>query len=368
MPGAGSCGTPSHEGHVPLTLPTHFSIANRSVGEGAPCFVIAEAGVNHNGNLDLAERLIDAAADAHADAVKFQTFAPARLVSAGADKAPYQKETTGSGSQRDMLEQLALPTSAWAHLKARAEGRGLVFLSTPFDESSADLLVALGVPALKIGSGELTNHLLLSHVAAAGVPLLISTGMATMDEVRAGVTVASAQGAPVAILHCVSSYPAQARDCNLTAMSTMHDELGCPVGFSDHTLGNTVAVAAVAMGAKLVEKHLTVDRTLAGPDHRASLEPREFTALVSAVREVEAARGDGKKRPMACEEDVRRVARRSLFWARPVVAGAVVERADLDALRPATGLPPSCFHEIVGRRAARAVAAGQMVSPGDLLQ
>lgn len=343
-----------------------LQIGARQVGGGAPCFVIAEAGVNHNGDVALAERLIDAAADANADAVKFQTFTPARLVSASADKAAYQKETTGGGSQREMLEQLALPPAAWPRLKAHAEKRGILFFSTPFDEQSADLLLALGVPALKIGSGELTNHLLLSHVARARVPVLLSTGMSTMDEVRAGVDVVSAHGAPTAVFHCVSSYPAAAADCNLRAMERMRGALGCPVGFSDHTLGDAVALAAVALGAELLEKHLTLDCAMAGPDHRASLEPAPFRALVAAVRDVEAARGDGEKRPVPAEEDVLRVARRSLFWARAVRAGDVIERADLEALRPASGLSPARYLDVIGQRAARDLKPGELVRQEDV--
>ena len=343
-----------------------IEIGGQQVGGAAPCFVIAEAGVNHNGDVALAERLIDAAADAHADAVKFQTFAPDRLVSSSADKAAYQKQTTGGGTQREMLERLALPTSAWPRLKERAARRGVLFFSTPFDEVSADLLLDLGVPALKIGSGELTNHLLLSHVSNARVPLLLSTGMATMDEVRAGVDVARAHGAPLALFHCVSSYPAEAADCNLRAMATLRAALACPVGFSDHTLGLTVPIAAVAMGAELLEKHLTLDPSMEGPDHRASLDPRGFAELVVAVRAVEASLGDGEKRPRAAEQDVRRVARRSLFWARSVKRGAVIERGDLRALRPASGISPARFGELVGKRTAVDVEAGAMIKAEDL--
>ncbi len=343
-----------------------LSIGSKTVGGASPCFVIAEAGVNHNGDVALAEQLIDAAAAAAADAVKFQTFVPERLVSLGADKAAYQKETTGGGSQREMLEKLALPKSAWAHLKAHAERRGILFFSTPFDEESADLLLELGVPALKVGSGELTNHLLLSHVAKARVPLLLSTGMATMDEVKAGFHVARAAGAPLAVFQCVSSYPAEPGDCNLRAMQTLREALGCPVGFSDHTLGLAVPTAAVAMGAELLEKHLTLDTSMEGPDHRASLEPRAFAELVGAVRAVEAARGDGVKRPTSAEDDVRRVARRSLFWARPKQRGEVITRADLMALRPATGMSPSRYLDVIGKRTAADVAEGAILKPGDV--
>ncbi len=343
-----------------------ITIGDKAIGKGSPCFVIAEAGVNHNGDVALAEQLIDAAADAHADAVKFQTFVPERLVSSSAEKAAYQKETTGGGSQQEMLAKLALPRSAWARLKAHAERRGVMFFSTPFDEESADLLVRLGVPALKIGSGELTNHLLLSHVAKAGLPLLLSTGMATLEEVKAGVDVARSAGAPVAVFHCVSSYPAEPKDCNLRAMETLREALGCAVGFSDHTLGLAVPTAAVAIGAELLEKHLTLDTSMSGPDHRASLDPPAFAELVRAVRAVEAARGDGVKRPTSAEDEVRRVARRSLFWTRAKARGSVVERADVQALRPATGLSPARFSEVVGRRVGVDVQAGAMIALEDL--
>ena len=341
-------------------------IGSRIVGDGARCFVIAEAGVNHNGDVALAERLVDAAADAGADCVKFQTFKPARLVSAHAEKASYQKETTGGGTQKEMLDKLALPDTAWPRLMRRAQARGITFMSTPFDEESADLLVRLGVPALKVGSGELTNHLLLAHVARAGIPVLLSTGMADLAEVQAAVDVVRAAGAPVALFHCVSSYPARAQDANLAAMATMREALGCPVGFSDHTLGVAVSTAAVALGAELVEKHLTLDCNMEGPDHRASLEPTAMADLIQAVRAAEQARGDGIKRPRAAEEDVRRVARRSLFWAADATAGTRVEVTFIEALRPATGISPARWRDVVGRRLAREVRAGTPVALEDL--
>jgi N-acetylneuraminate synthase/N,N'-diacetyllegionaminate synthase len=349
-----------------VTTSSFIRIGDVRVGGGARCFVIAEAGVNHNGDVALAERLVDAAADSGADCVKFQTFRPSRLVSSRADKAAYQKETTGGGTQMEMLEKLALPDDAWPRLMKRARERGILFMSTPFDEESADMLVRAGVPALKIGSGELTNHLLLEHVAAAGLPILLSTGMADLDETRAAVDVVRARGAAVAVFHCVSSYPALPDDANLKAMATLRQALACPVGFSDHTLGVAVATAAVALGAELVEKHLTLDVTMEGPDHRASLDPRGMKELVAAIRAAEAAVGDGVKAPRPAEEDVRRVARRSLFWARPGLAGAVVTRDDIQALRPSTGISPVRWRDVVGQRLARSVTPGEPVAWEDL--
>jgi N,N'-diacetyllegionaminate synthase len=337
-----------------------------SWGNGARCFVIAEAGVNHNGDVALAAQLVDAAAAAGADCVKFQTFTPSRLVSSSADKAAYQKETTGGGTQREMLEKLALPDDAWPRLLARAQEKGIAFMSTPFDEASADLLVKMGVPALKIGSGELTNHMLLDHVARARLPVLLSTGMASLDEVRAAVDVLRAHGTSLALFHCVSSYPASASDCNLRAMATMRTAFDVPVGFSDHTLGVDVALAAVAMGAELIEKHLTLDTTMAGPDHRASLAPGDFARLVRGIRDVESALGDGVKAPRPAEIDVRSVARRSLFWARDVAAGAVIVREDIEALRPAGGMEPGLWRDVVGRTAAASVRAGARLNSEDL--
>ncbi len=345
---------------------SHVIVAGRSIGGAAPCFVIAEAGVNHNGDVALAERLVDAAADAGADCVKFQTFRAARLVSSSAEKAPYQQQATGQGSQQEMLENLSLPDDAWPRLMARASDRRILFLSTPFDAESADLLLRLGVGALKLGSGELTNHLLLAHVAGAGVPLLLSTGMASLDDVAAARDLVVAAGAPLALFHCVSSYPAAASDCNLRAMASMRAAFQCPVGFSDHTLGVDMGLAAVAAGAELYEKHLTLSRSMAGPDHRASLEPEEMKRLIVALRGVEAALGDGDKRPRPAELEVRRVARRSLFWTAKLRAGDVVVAANIEALRPATGIEPTRWRDVVGRVVARDVDAGRLIAWEDL--
>lgn len=342
-------------------------LGERRLGAGPP-FVIAEAGVNHNGDVELARRLVDAAAGAGADAVKFQTFDPAALAAGGAPTAEYQRRAgVAATDQREMLERLALPVTAWAELRARAIERGLVFLSTPFDDGSADLLDRLGVPAFKVGSGELTNTPFLGRLARRGRPLLLSTGMADMVEVAAAVDAVRGNGdPPLALLHCVSSYPAAPVDANLRAIETMRRAFGVPVGWSDHTPGIELGLAAAALGAALVEKHLTLDRSLPGPDHAASLEPAAFRALADGVRDVAAALGTGTKAPVAAERDVARVARRSLHWRRGLAAGAVVEAADLVALRPATGLAPGRLEDLVGRRTARAVAAGTRVEPADV--
>jgi N,N'-diacetyllegionaminate synthase len=335
---------------------------------GRHTFVIAEAGVNHNGDPALARRLIEAAAEVGADAVKFQTFDPSALAARGAPTARYQREAgVEAGDQHDMLAALALPAEAWRDLQAHARSLDLVFISTPFDDGSADLLDALGVPALKVGSGELTNTPFIARLARRGRPLLVSTGMADMVEVAAAVDTVRANGdPPLALLHCVSSYPASPADANLRAMETMRRAFGVPVGWSDHTPGIELAPAAVAAGATLIEKHLTLDRTLPGPDHAASIEPSAFRAMMEAIRITEAALGSGIKVPVAAERDVAAVARRSLYWRTSLPAGRVIETGDLDALRPSGGLPPSRLGELVRRQTARAVNAGDRVEAGDV--
>jgi N,N'-diacetyllegionaminate synthase len=345
-----------------------FVVGSRRIGAGEPVFVIAEAGVNHNGDPDLARRLVDAAAEAGADAVKFQTFRTEALVSGAAPKARYQLETTGTDeSQQAMLAKLELSPAAHATLRDRARERGLVFFSTPFDEASADLLDGLGVELLKVPSGEVTNLPLLRHLAAKRRPILMSTGMCTLAEVETAVgTLAAAGDPPLALLHCVSAYPAPAEDTNLRAMDTLRARFGCPVGLSDHSLGIAIALAAVARGADVLEKHVTLDKTLPGPDHRASLEPAELTALVRGVRAIEAALGDGDKRPMPSELDTRAVARRSVVAARALAAGHRLARADVAIKRPGTGIAPADLDRVLGRRLARALAADELLDWGSL--
>ncbi|MEX2214943.1 MAG: N-acetylneuraminate synthase [Phycisphaeraceae bacterium] len=328
-----------------------MTIGDRKIGEGQRVFVIAEAGVNHNGDERVAHELIEAAADAGADAVKFQTFKASELVTASAPKAAYQVASTGAQeSQRDMLAKLELPAEAFAALKAHAEKLGLVFLSSPFDAPSAKLLIELGVKAFKLGSGELTNTPMLAQLAATGRPLILSTGMASLEEVEDASDVLAAHGnSPVAWLHCVSTYPAPADQSNLRAMDSLRLVVDGPVGLSDHTMGWEVALAAVARGASIIEKHLTLSRDMKGPDHAASLEPVELKQMIEQLRRVESALGDGVKRAMACELDTRKVARKSLVAARDLLAGTVLKAGDLACKRPGTGISPAMLDSIVGR-------------------
>lgn len=326
-------------------------------------FVIAEAGVNHNGDPALARRMVDSAADAGADAVKFQTFEAERVASAAAPKAAYQQRTTDAAeSQLDMLRRLELPRDAHEALKAQCTERGIEFMSTPFDPDSADFLAALGVARFKIGSGELTNLPFLRHVARHGRPIILSTGMATLDEVGTAVeTVRGAGVTDISLLHCVSSYPADPADSNLRAMATMGAAFNLPVGLSDHTMGIAVATAAAALGAIIIEKHFTLERTLPGPDHAASLEPDEMKAMITAIRTVTAALGDGIKRPADSELENRDLVRRSLVAACDIAKGALIEEAMIDIRRPGTGLPPASRDTLVGRRTRRTIAAGTML-------
>ncbi|NHC14604.1 N-acetylneuraminate synthase family protein [Motilibacter deserti] len=326
-------------------------------------YVIAEAGVNHDGDLGVAHELIDVAVAAGADAVKFQTFDPDALVAAGADVTPYQRRSGVTTGQRDMLAALALPATAWSELAKHAEQVGISFLSSPFDAASARLLVDLGVGMLKVGSGELTNLPFLAELATAGLPLLLSTGMATEDEV-ADALAAVGTAVPVSLLHCVSAYPAPFEDANLRVIPRMQERFGVPVGWSDHTEGTVTAVAAVALGASLLEKHITTDRTRTGPDHAASMEPAVFTQYVADVRAAAGSLGDGQKRRMPSEQANAPLVRRSWHAAVDLAPGAVLSASDVVALRPETGIPPTM--SLVGRQVARPVPAGQPVRPEDL--
>jgi N,N'-diacetyllegionaminate synthase len=349
------------------TTPPAVEIAGRRVGGGEPPLVIAEAGVNHNGSPDLALRLVDAAADAGADAIKFQTFNADALATASAPVAAYQRERTAAKSQVDMLRALELPPDALRACRDRAVERGLLFLSTPFDRNAVRVLAELGVPAFKVGSGDLTNLVLLRAVAAHRLPVLLSTGMASLEEVDAAVADLRSHGdPPLVLLQATSAYPADPSDANLAAMATLGGRFGVPVGCSDHTPGIAVATAAAALGAAVIEKHLTLDRSLPGPDHAASLEPNQFADLVRAVREAHAAIGDGEKAPRPAEEDVARVVRRSLVVVRPISAGEVLAEGDLDAMRPAGGMSPLLLDDVIGRRAARDLEARRLLLPDDL--
>ncbi|UCG39539.1 MAG: N-acetylneuraminate synthase [bacterium] len=341
-----------------------IQIADRVVGAGSPCLVIAEAGVNHNGDKDTAMALVDAAAGAGADAVKFQTFRTDSLVTRWAPKAAYQRKTTReSESQYEMLRRLELPGGVYRELASHCRDLGILFLSTPFDAQSADLLQEIGVPAFKVPSGEVTNLPLLRHIGSKGKPVILSTGMADIGEVsRAVETLEEAGSRDMVILHCVSSYPAQPDEMNLRAMDTLRQAFGYPVGLSDHTLGFEISLAAVALGAAVLEKHFTLDRNLPGPDHGASLEPEELASMVKAVRKVEAALGSGLKEPSAAERDTARSVRKSLVAAQFIAAGTILEGDMIAVRRPGTGLPPARLPDLIGRKALVDIQEGQLLA------
>jgi N,N'-diacetyllegionaminate synthase len=320
-------------------------------------FVIAEAGVNHNGDMGMARRLVEVAAESGADAVKFQTFKAAGLVSKSARKAEYQQRETGSSeSQYEMLKRLELDAEAHAELKAACDRCGIRFMSTPFDDGSIDLLVSMGMDIFKIPSGEITNLPYLRRIGGLGRRVILSTGMSTLAEVGDALQVLQAAGTPlrdITVLHATTEYPAPMAEVNLRAMLSLAREFGVAVGYSDHTPGIEIPVAAVALGACVIEKHFTLDRSLPGPDHKASLEPGELKAMVSAIRNVEAALGDGIKRPTPSEIKNMAVARKSLVASRDIRKGEPFGPSNMAAKRPGTGESPMRWDEFAGRPAPR---------------
>ena len=342
----------------------NFRIGPRDIGASAPCFIIAEAGVNHNGDIALAHQLIDIAVNAGADAVKFQTFRADRLAAPSAAKATYQKVTTDTDeTQLAMLRRLELVPEDFAALKTHCDRSGIIFLSTPFEEESADLLERLGVAAFKLPSGEVTNLPFLRHVAAKGRPIILSTGMANMQEVTAAVAAIAEGGlVPLALLHCTSAYPADPAESNLRAMATLSTAFKVPVGFSDHTPGIAISIAAVALGATIIEKHFTIDRALPGPDHKASLEPRQLAELVAGIRATEVSLGDGVKQPQPGEQELSNVVRKSLVALRELPVGTVIESGMVGILRPGSGIPPGFLDAVCGRRLTRSLPAGTPIT------
>ena len=343
---------------------TGVVIGERVVGPGHPCFIIAEAGVNHNGSLEVARQLVDVAVQAGANAVKFQTFKAERIVARNAPKAEYQVRNTGNAeSQFEMIRRLELSPEMHWDLRAYFDYKGILFMTSPFDEESADLLADLDVAVFKIPSGEITNLPFLDHVARNGKPMIVSTGMSTIGEVATAVdTIHQANNRDLVLLHCVSNYPADPADVNLKAMATMAAAFQVPVGYSDHTTGVEVSLAAVALGACVIEKHFTLDRNQPGPDHLASLEPEELESMVRGIRTVEASLGHGRKEPAASETDTAAVARKSLVTARDIPAGQRLTEEYIAVKRPGTGLPPSMISHILGRTTRVAVSAGTLIT------
>lgn len=341
-----------------------ISIGNKRIGEGNPCFIIAEAGVNHNGDLNLAKKLIDVASEAGADAIKFQTFISENLVTPSAGKADYQKKNvSASTSQFQMLKKLELSEADFSKLSTYATQKGLIFLSTAFDDESIEILIRLEIPAFKIPSGEITNLPSIEKIGMQKKPVILSTGMSTIEEIQEAVDCLLEKGCvEIVILHCTTNYPAPLESVNLRAMDTIHDIFHLPVGYSDHTEGIIVPIAAVARGACLIEKHITLDRTLPGPDHAASIEPDELKDMIVSIRKVEQALGNSDKNPDSCELSNRDIVRKSIVASVNILKGSILTESMLTLKRPGTGIEPKNLKNLVGKRVIREIIKDTLIS------
>jgi len=327
--------------------------------------IIAEAGVNHNGDLEIAKKLIDVAASAGADLVKFQTFNAERLVTEGAPKAEYQNTAAdNSESQKEMLRKLELTESMHQELMAHCALRNIGFFSTGFDIESINMLVSFGQELFKIPSGEITNLPYLRHIGKLGKEVILSTGMSSMDEIESAISALEKSGTPrakIIVLHCTTAYPAPMVDVNLYAMQSIRSKFGVTVGYSDHTLGIEISLAAVALGATVIEKHFTLDRTLPGPDHKASLEPEELRSMIAGIRSIEEALGDGLKRLMPSEVNNRDVARKSVVARLPIISGQVLNEENLTTKRPGTGISPMDWDNLIGMISHRNYSVDELI-------
>jgi N-acetylneuraminate synthase len=344
-----------------------FLVGDRPVGPGEPVFIIAEAGVNHNGDVNLAKKLVNVAEEAGADAVKFQTFRAHEVASQIAGLAKYQRRPgTGQIKMVDMLKKLELSDDAHHVLWNHAKKRGILPLSSPYSVSSAELLARLNMAAYKIPSGEITNVELLRFIAKQGRPVILSTGMAVIDEIETAVRILKAGvGSKIALLHCVSSYHTPYENANIRAIETLKNRFNLPVGYSDHTMGVEVAVAAVALGACVIEKHITLDRGLPGPDHKVSLMPDEFKQMIRMIRNVSVSMGSGEKKPQPVEKEALLLARRSLTAARNLKADDIIGPDDIVLKRPGTGISAGLLDEFVGRKLLRDVREDEQFKYAD---
>ncbi|MGD9079177.1 MAG: N-acetylneuraminate synthase family protein [Desulfobacterales bacterium] len=348
-----------------------LNAGGKKIGYGEPCFIVAEAGVNHNGDMDLAMRLVDVAAEAGVDAVKFQFFDPPNVTTSETGLAKYQREQLGnSENQIEMLKKLALTESEIARLKTHAEEKGLIFMCTSHSGvNEYKILDRMGVVAHKVGSGDLLNLPVLKYLAGTGKPIILGTGMATLDEVKAAYRFFVREGCQQTIfLHCTTEYPCPFDRINMNALTRMIKELDCPVGYSDHSLGTEAPIMAVTLGACVLEKHFTIDRTLPGPDHEASILPDELERMVRQIRNVEAARGTSEKMPTASENDTAGVARKSIVYARDLPKGSVLGEGDITVKRPGTGMSPLLFFEVIGKKTKRRAFKDQLVNPEDFVK
>lgn len=335
----------------------NIQIGKRQIGDGCSCFIIAEAGVNHNGEMPIAKKLIDAAAEAGADAVKFQTFIAEELATQGVDKAQYQKSGLASGkSQLEMLKSLEFGKDEFEELCAYCNKKGIVFLSTPFDFKSADMLEGLNIPAYKISSGDLNNYPFLSYISKKQKPMILSTGMSELDEISAALSsIKKENNHEIIVLQCTSAYPAPYEEIHLNAMKFLREKFKVLVGFSDHSIGIEVSIAAVALGACVVEKHFTLDKSFEGPDHKASINPSELTSLVKSIRHVEASLGSDAKTTNPSEQNTKRIARKKIIAANNIPAGSVLRREHIAFKRNELGLAPSNLEKILNRKTKKLI-------------
>ncbi|EKQ51121.1 MULTISPECIES: N-acetylneuraminate synthase [unclassified Clostridium] len=331
------------------------------------CFIIAEAGVNHNGNINVAKKLVDAAYEAGVDAIKFQTFKTENLVTKNAHKAEYQKRTTGNGNQYEMLKKLELSYDDHIEIKNYCSEKGILFISTPFDFESVDLLKKLDIPLYKISSGDLTNIPLLKYVGKLNKSMIISTGMSDLGEVEDAIeSIKETGNNKISLLHCTSNYPTDYEDVNLNAMITLKNAFKLPVGYSDHTIGIEVSVAAAVMGAKIIEKHFTLDKSMEGPDHKASLNPEELKQMVRSIRHVEKALGDGIKKCESSEQNTKNVARKSIVAITNIKKGETISYNNIGFKRPGNGISPKLVGNIIGKIAIEDIAADSLISFSDI--
>lgn len=345
-----------------MTYPT-VQLNDRTIGSSESCYIIAEIGVNHNGSVALAHQMIEAAADAGADAVKFQTFFADELLTASTPKADYQVVGTGKGNQNDMLRGLELKAEDFAALKLHCDKVGIDFMSTAFDEKSLDIVASLSPVCLKWPSGELNNSIMLRKAAKLDLPVILSTGMGSIAEVAEAVeTLRDADCQNIIVLQCVSQYPARIEDQNLRAMANMSPILGVPIGFSDHTLGPYAAIAARALGMSVLEKHFTLDCNMNGPDHSASVEPQDFRTLVDLLRKIEEGLGDGIKRPADAETKMQKIVRKSLVYKSQLPSGHTITEDDITAKRPGNGVPPNQVDFFYGKTLRHKVEKGDIVA------
>ena len=343
-----------------------IKIGNKFIGPNQPVFIIAEAGVNHNGNFKIAKKLINEAARAGVDAIKFQTFNPDTLVTKIASKAQYQSKKAPKENQYEMLWGLILPREWHKKLKNYAEKRGLIFLSTPFSVDDANFLIKIGMPAIKVSSSDTNNIPYLQHISKKMVPIILSTGMSDIEEIKESVKTMQRSGAKnIIVLHCTTNYPTPFEEANLKAIQTLQQDLGLISGFSDHTLGIEAPIAAVAFGAKVIEKHFTLDKKMVGPDHQASLEPTELKEMVRSIRNIERSIGSGIKKPFQSELAIASSARKSVVAARFIPAGKKIVADDLALKRPGTGLRPKYYFEIIGALAKNNIKTDDLIKKSD---